>query len=197
MRLIERGKTADAIAMIDELPFSNNSRLVKAGLLIQINRCAEALDVYETLFHVCPEYPRVYMDFGHALKITGNISRAIEMYSLAIDKAGEGAEAYWNLSNIKTYKFSSAEIERMEAFDAICADDAAFIAFALGKAYEDLRDYDTSFAAYERGNLVRQSQDEFSIVKGMFDMQRQMRTFTTEYFKTRKGHDTTAPIFVL
>jgi tetratricopeptide (TPR) repeat protein len=80
------------------------------------------------------------MSFGHALKTAGDTARAIEAYrrSIALDPAC--GEAYWSLANLKTFRFTSADLAAMEAQCARgdLSDDARLhFEFALGKARED------------------------------------------------------------
>ncbi|MEC8820274.1 MAG: hypothetical protein VYA08_05235, partial [Pseudomonadota bacterium] len=57
-------------------------------------------------------------------------------------------ETYYSLANLKTFKFSVAEIEDMEqrlAREDLPVDCRVHFAFTLGKAYEDNKDFDRAF----------------------------------------------------
>ena len=70
-------------------------------------------------------------------------------------------EAYWSLANLKTYRFTDAELARMRADEAspdIALGDRYHLCFALGKALEDRGEYAESFAYYERGNALKKTE---------------------------------------
>ena len=50
---------------------------------------------------------------GHALKTWGKNAEAIKSYQAAIQSNRSYGEAYYSLSNLKTYRFDDAEIEGM------------------------------------------------------------------------------------
>ncbi|MDC0236580.1 sulfotransferase, partial [Gammaproteobacteria bacterium] len=67
-------------------------------------------------------------------------------------------DAYWSLANLKTVKFNATEVKDMtEQLHAIENDNADkyHLAFAIGKALEDDKDYSGAFEAYTLGNQIK------------------------------------------
>ena len=85
---------------------------------------------------------QLHLSYGHTLRAVGRLDEAIESYKNAIStKTGYG-EAYWSLANLKTYKFTSDDMNNLHNLlnDKECKiDDYFHLLFALGKAEEDAK----------------------------------------------------------
>lgn len=94
---------------------------------------------------------------GNIKKIIGDSAQAIDLYKAALKKDNTNTETYWNLANLKTYKFTDNEIKDLEALSTSLLQPTkkAFIHFALGKAYEQKNDCKTAFNHYKAGNLIK------------------------------------------
>ena len=57
-----------------------------------------------------PNQAKVWMSLGHALKTAGNNAESIDAYLKSIERAPNLGEAYWSLANLKTFRFSPAQI---------------------------------------------------------------------------------------
>ena len=131
----------------------------RANLLLQIGETEQALEEYEAIRGREPANITVNLTMGHALKTLGRLDDAIGAYRQAYGLRGDFGDAYWSLANLKTYRFTPAEIAAMKAGEAhpgTMADDRIHLCFALGKAFEDGGDYAQSFHYYERGNQLKQ-----------------------------------------
>ncbi len=82
------------------------------------------------------------LSIAHSLKTLGRQSEAIEAYRAAARAQPSFGDAYWSLANLKTYRFTDEEIERMRAQGGrarrLSRSRIGFTScFALGKALED------------------------------------------------------------
>ncbi len=50
------------------------------------------------------------MSYGHALKTAGRVGGQLAAYRRAIGMEPTLGEAYWSLANLKTFRFSPADI---------------------------------------------------------------------------------------
>ena len=69
-------------------------------------------------------------------------------------------EAWWSLANLKTVRFTEADIAAMRAAleqPAISDEDRFHLEFALGKAMHDAGDAAEAFAHYAAGNALRRN----------------------------------------
>jgi hypothetical protein len=154
---------------------------------------------------VLADYPnnaRVWMSYGHALKTTNRSSECVQTYRKSIELAPHLGEAYWSLANLKTFRFTPADIEAMQAQLAttnLTDDDRLQFHFALGKAFEDARQFTESFQHYAEGNRLRRTGVGYDADANIEQMQRSRALFTPEFFAARAGQGTQAPdpIFIV
>jgi hypothetical protein len=66
-------------------------------------------------------------------------------------------------------------------------EDRTHFHFALGKAYEDLGDYDRSFAHYAEGNRLRLTLAEYDTSSSTINLRRSQQVFTAEFLARRRG----------
>jgi tetratricopeptide (TPR) repeat protein len=177
-------------------PANPNYLLLEGNVRVQMGDHEQALAVLERVLSVYPDQPRAQMNYGHTLKTVGRLDEAIAAYRRCIALRPDIGEAYWNLANLKTYRFTDAEIALMREQLAATegnAEDQSHLAFALGKALEDRGEFDESFRCYERGNRVRKVEHRHNVRINVFDTARQMKTLTAEFFAARQGWGCPAP----
>src|SRR5262249_1785596 len=98
-----------------------------------------------------------WLFYGYALATVGRPQDSIAPYREAISRRPDMGEAYWCLSNLKIYRFTPSEIIAMREaleFGELDARSRWFMHFALGKAFEDARQYAESFEQYRKGNAL-------------------------------------------
>jgi tetratricopeptide (TPR) repeat protein len=139
---------------------------------------------------------------ANALKTTGRQTDAIADYRASLTARPDYGVAWFGLANLKTYRFTEAEISRMRAAEAqptIEDMDRTYLCFALGKALEDRSDYEPSWQYYQRGNAVRRATSRYRPEVAESCAQRLKQLFTAEVFATRQGWGVNdpAPIFIL
>ncbi|QIQ85392.1 tetratricopeptide repeat-containing sulfotransferase family protein [Erythrobacter sp.] len=160
------------------------------------------LELFDAVLEKLPRDPANLTSKGHALKTTGATDEAIASYRAAIVAKGDHGDAWYALANLKTYRFTDGEVEAMKE-QAARADlafmDRVHIAFALGKAHEDRKEYAESFAAYEEGNALKRAQTRYSAEAMSEELARQREMVTRELLESKAGmgHDAPDPIFIL
>ena len=94
---------------------------------------------------------------GHALKTLGKTQQAIKTYQSAYQIMPDHGEAFFSLSNLKTYKFTSDELDNMrkqvERVD-LSLKNKAYFHFALAQGCEANGDYEEAFFHYKKGNKI-------------------------------------------
>ena len=96
-----------------------------------------------------------HVGLAHVLKAVGEQEQAIAAYRAAIALQPDFGEAYWSLANLKTFRFTPAEMTAMQQQidgGALGPEAAVHFCFALGKGFEDLGDYDAAWHWYHSGN---------------------------------------------
>jgi len=183
-------------------PASPRLHVLWAGLCAQSGNPAAAVQGFEDSLRLRPDNPGALLGHGHVMKTLGRQQAGIESYRKAIRLKPDFGEAYWSLANLKTFRFTDAEVAAMEAKlnEGQLAEDAlVHFCFALGKACEDRREFDRAFDFYDRGNRTQRMRIEYDPVRTQVDHDEIIRVFTPELFARRKGlgHPDPAPILIV
>src|SRR5450755_54949 len=142
------------------------------------------------------------MSFGHALKTKGREEESIAAYRKSLELAPALGEAYWSLANLKTYRFSSADMQQMRQQldqESLADEDRYHLHFALGKALEDARSYPESFENYAHGNRIRRAGIGYAPEEMSAHVRRSKALLTRDFFAPRAlfGSAAPDPIFVV
>ncbi len=161
-----------------------------------------AFDLFDQVLAKLPNDPATLTSRGHALKTTGRSDEAVASYRAAIAAKPDHGDAYYALANLKTYRFTDAEIAAMQ--QQIARTDLAFmdrvrLSFALAKALEDRGDYAQSFEYYEAGNALKRAQTRYSANQMSAELAKQHEVCTPDLFTSHKGtgHPAPDPIFIV
>ncbi|PKP92994.1 MAG: sulfotransferase family protein [Alphaproteobacteria bacterium HGW-Alphaproteobacteria-16] len=164
------------------------------------------IDLYASLLNgTCtnaPEIAELRLWRGNALKVTGRSHEAIVDYRASLAAVPDYGVAWFSLANLKTYRFSDDEIGQIRAAEAapdVLPMDRVYLCFALGKAFEDRREYRESWAYYERGNAFRRQMSNYRPETAEVCTGRLQRLLTAEFFAARAdwGVRDAAPIFIV
>ena len=161
-----------------------------------------SLQIFRQLLDETPQVPELHLSIAHARKTMGQLQPAIESYRAAAKVAPSFGDAYWSLANLKTYRFSDDELERMRSQEALSTTrpvDRYHLCFALGKALEDSGEYAESFRYYERGNALKKAETHYRPEPIERAARLQAQVCTAEFFAARQGVGcpTPDPIFIV
>lgn len=204
--LSRRQRLDEALAQADKLltaePNNPNYLLLKGSFLVRKGDHQEALEIYERILKDYPYQAGAQMNYGHTLKTVGRLEESIKAYRTSINLRPASGESYWNLANLKTFRFTDEDIANMKAQvvpDGGDPDDQSHLLFALGKALEDRGHYDESFECYDQGNKIRGRRHRHNAKANVFDTARQIKTLDAHFFAARKGWGcpATDPIFIV
>ncbi len=204
--LYRQYRSAEAIAEVDLLlagdPANPTFRNLKGAALARNGDYAEAAEHFRAVLDFRPDQPRVWLNYGHVLKTLGRRDECVAAYRRAIALSAALGEAWWSLANLKTVRFTPDDIAAMEAGlwrDDLSNDDRLQLSFALGKAFEDSRRYETSFAYYAEGNRLRRAALPHDSARTGVLVAQLCETFTADFFASRAGWGAPDrdPIFVL
>lgn len=173
-----------------------------AAALGRIGEYDEALALYGALTDRFSTHAKLWMSFGHVLKTVGKQDEGIAAYRRALQVEPTLGEVWWSLANLKTVRFDDADIAAMEAAletAGLSDDDRLHLHFALGKAFDDRREAETSFGHYDRANAIRHGQLDYNPDIVTHHVDKIIATLTPEFLASRKGQGdaTPDPIFIL
>jgi tetratricopeptide (TPR) repeat protein len=204
--LLKRHKHVRAREEIDKLlkidPHNMAYRTTYATICTGFGHHEKALPLYQEVLSQAPKDPELHLSIAHTLKTLGRTEAAIDSYRVAAAVRPSFGEAYWSLANLKTYRFTDAELERMsseEARERVALADRYHLCFAIGKALEDRAQYAESFRYYERGNALKKTECLYrpESLERVANLQKSL--CTREFFEARRrfGCDSAAPIFII
>ncbi|PLR25525.1 hypothetical protein SGCZBJ_10750 [Caulobacter zeae] len=204
--LYRQNKTLEALAQLDLLQAADPRHPAYANLraaaLVRIGEYEAATAIYREVLARHPHQPKGWMSYGHALKTLGRRAECEAAYRKAVEQAPMLGEAWWSLANLKTLRFSDADLAVMEGqlASADLADEDRFhLHYALGKALEDAGRYEQSFGHYAKGAQLRRVQIRYDADETTAHAARSKALFTAGFFAERRGWGAAAPdpIFVV
>ena len=177
-------------------------RNLKAVVLCRTGDYEAALRIYADLLAQHPRNPKVWMSYGHALKTAGHGERAIEAYRRSLHDEPSFGEVWWSLANLKTFRFSADELASMRrqlVRNDLADEDRLHLEFAVGKALEDLGEFEPSFRHYAQGNDIRRAQLHYRADDTSERVRHVHDRYTAEFFAARRGSGSPArdPIFIV
>ena len=157
-----------ALEQIDRLLKKDPKRfgflVTRAGILIQMGDFDRAVPAYQYLVDNFPPRPKITLGYGHSLKTIGRLDDAIQAYRKTIEQQPSFGDAYWSLANLKTFRFEDGDMDSMRAElekDDCNQEDYFHLCFALGKAYQDRKQFDESYHYYKLGNDLKKNHERY------------------------------------
>jgi tetratricopeptide (TPR) repeat protein len=204
--LNRQNRHLEALREVDRLLAADSRnpghRNLKASILVAVGEYAQASELYGRLAAEYPRQPRLWLNYGHVLKTSGRLPEALEAYRKCINLAPHVGDPWFTLANLKTFRFSEADVATMKGAlerTAASENDRLQLHFALGKACEDAGEFEQSFQHYAEGNRLRRSQIQYDAAETSRIVERSRAVCTRELFEARAGAGAAAadPIFVV
>jgi tetratricopeptide (TPR) repeat protein len=199
-------KAAPMLPLLERLlahqPQDLHLRSMQASAYGILGHNERALEIIARLIDEFPGDERVWLSYGHQLRVAGRQPEAIAAYRQCAALKPEFGEAWFSLANLKTFRFTPEDIlamrEQLTRSDIPNGQRLQF-EFALGKAFEDAGEYADSFAHYARGNALRRAAILYDLSNSTRIVERSVNQYTAEFFAARAGAGATAPdpIFIV
>ncbi|MBL4602236.1 MAG: sulfotransferase [Emcibacteraceae bacterium] len=162
----------------------------------------ESAKSYKKVLEINSEAPTALLGFGHVLKTLGDQPASLRAYREAVRQKPEFGEVYWSMANLKIFKFEDKEVQEMEKqLENSPLDDATEVhfRFALGKAFEDKKDYDKAWEYYHSGNELQRQLVEYDPVGNSERHKKTRSYFTSDRIKEAEGngYPDEGPIFIV
>jgi tetratricopeptide (TPR) repeat protein len=177
-------------------------KTLHAAVASSAGRYDEAHKIYEDVIARIPDDVSILTSYGHSLRYAGLGDRAAEIYRQAIASDPKHGDAYWSLANLKTVNFTQTEVSAMTEQLAAQRSDSAdkyHLAFALGKAREDLKDFQGSFQAYQLGNKIKHQFSGYDANDNTGRVDNIISVCNAPFMSVfdTGGHQDNSPIFIL
>jgi len=181
---------------------NRNYRTLYALTLVGLGQHEQALELYRNLLVGAVQPADLHLSIAHCLKTVGATEAAVTQYRAAASARPGYGEAYWSLANLKRYRFTEGEIDRMcaaESAPETATVDRYHLCFALGKALEDRGEFEQSFAYYSRGNALKRAASGYDAQQLETGARLQREVCTRALFARHSGSGSPAtdPIFIV
>jgi len=193
---------AQAEILLESDPKNLQFQSIVAIESMQTGGYKKALALFDSILAKLPNDPVTLTSKGHALKTCGRQQDAIDAYRAALTSRPQHCEAYYSLANLKTYSFNDGEIAAMHQQQdnpQLSHMESVHLCFALGKAYEDQKEFVRSFGYYQQGNNLKKAQSGYNAEKMTEDLALQKELFTVSFYEstTTSGTSAADPIFIV
>ncbi|HEY4447155.1 MAG TPA: sulfotransferase [Steroidobacteraceae bacterium] len=177
-------------------------RTLQAMTYVGLGQHERAMELYRALLPGAVNPAELHLSIAHSLKTLGRQTPAIAEYHAAAAAREGFGDAWWSLANLKTYRFTDAELEQMRTAEAAATTgtvDRFHLCFALGKALEDRELYAPSFDYYARGNALKHAASRYRPEVIELNTRLQSEICTPELLKRHRGSGAQAPdpIFIV
>jgi tetratricopeptide (TPR) repeat protein len=198
-------RASDALQLLDEMGDDGQSvaaRSLRANILRDLGRQEEEVEILEQLASSEPRPEAFQIRLGHAYRTLGRPVDAVAAYRAVIAQAPYEGTSWWSLANLKTTKFTDADIAAMEqglTHPQAPITNRIRLNFALGKAHDDRRESERAFKHYDEGNRLRDSIATYNPDKIKSWVDQAEAAYSKEFFDERQasGCPTPGPIFVV
>jgi tetratricopeptide (TPR) repeat protein len=197
---LEAQQQAEKLLEVDRA--NRDYRTLHAMTGVGLGQHERAIELYRALLPGATHPAELHLSIAHSMKTLGQQAPAITEYHAAAAAREGFGDAWWSLANLKTYRFSSAELEQMrvaETAAGTAAVDRYHLCFALGKALEDRGEYAPSFEYYARGNALKLAASRYRPEIIEQNTRLQIEVCTRELFAghERSGAAAADPIFIV
>ena len=173
-----------------------------ASFAYELRNLDKAVSLYQQLVKLNPDNPVVQNDLAQALASLGNHEDSERRFRALTESFHFFTKPWLNIAIGKKFTQSDPDLKAMLSISkqaALPSDQKMHLNFALGKAFDDVKQFDRAFSFYRKGNQQYREQINFDAgsVKHYFDLIKD--AFTAEKSKRlcSLGSADRKPIFIL
>lgn len=188
--------------LVDHSPRTAAFRASLAVCTSHIGDYRLATLLYEECREAFKQDMNFQVDYAEALKYAGRRDESVAVLRSALETDPGSGLAWWALANVKTEAFSVRDIQTMlhhVAGASPSKPDAYHFHYALGRAFEQAADYETSFAHYASGAALKRAGIGFDEGESQAVMRRTKQFFSASRLagSASGGCPDPAPIFIV
>ena len=184
-------------------PHSLELMAQSADFAYEMRDLERAKTLYQQLLGQNPNNPLLLTDLAQVPASLGEEGEAMKLFRDLTKRFPLLTQSWLNISRAKRFvNPDDPDLRQMRSVikrSQLPADQLSNLHFALGKAYDDLADYEHAFSHYREGNALHRRQIHFdpNEVSGHFD--RLIHVFSAEKISalTASGNPSNRPVFVL
>jgi len=183
----DRGRYPEAIESLEKAAALDDKsaeiQLILGDMRAIVGRTADALQAYDYSLALQPDEPAALLGRAHMLRISGESLESESCYRRCIEIRPEMGDAWWNLASMHGYSASDEEIATMQAqieSKDTHEDSEVALSFALARAFEQRKDFESAWACYLRGNACKRMLIKYDPVETEVQKKAIESVFTSE-----------------
>jgi len=162
----------------------------------------EAVSAYQQAIAIDPVNAEYYTELGVVFSDYGEIEKAASAHRKTLEINPGYARAYLSLSMNKKFTQDDDDIRAMESLlmtKGIPDEDSIKLGFALGKAFEDLGNYDGSMEFVIKAAGLKRNSIDYSVSESKEQIASIKEVFSPEFISNHRdsGDSDRTPIFIL
>ena len=179
-------------------PFTNLGSLYNF-----INKMEESIHFHKKAISANPKFFIAYLNLANVYVGIGKLTEAKKYLYEAIEINKSFVQAHRMLSRIKKYTEEDSHIHQMiDLYNKTNDENSSNkvdLGFALGKAYEDINQFEKSFLFYKEANSLFRKKINFSVEKESEKFKEIKKTFNSNFLKkfNSTGYANSNPIFIV
>ena len=190
----------ESLKLNPKIPEANSNL---GNLYNLIGKSDESIKYHKLAISEDPKYFYSYLNIANVYISIGNFAEARKYLTEAIKLNPNFSFAHRELTRITQYKKEDQHLIQLKnLYDkADLKDDInkMNLAFALGKANEDIENFDESFSYYKAANVINRSKINFSLNEEKNKFDEIKKTYNDNLFSKYKnyGAEASSPIFIV
>ena len=169
--------------------------------LREFGKVDEAVTCFENALQLAPRFAAAHNNLGDALSALGQRDEAVASFRKALELNPGFAAAHRNLSLVTHYEPGDAHIAHMLSLvesEDISEADRMQLCFALGKAHEDLGEWDKAFGFYARANRIAKEKSGYALAEDVDAFTQVLSWFPPEVSAIEDSRDDAiTPVFIV
>lgn len=203
---VERGEFDAAVdayqAAVQLSPENPQSQNDLGCALRNIGRHDEAIRVLQCAVELQPLYPEALTNLGNALQESGRFGDAVVAYHAALESRPDDPVIYACLAEAKTFEAGDSDFQNMLDLAQnrkLSQTALGQLEFALGKACEDMGDFDAAFTHLTVANGAIRNSIDYDVSGDERKMARIISVFDDRMVARIEGHGLSSerPVFIL
>ena len=202
LSLMHGGRRSEALERLTDLEaeYQHDTVMLQhiGEQLMHAHQNARAVAVYRRACALNTTNAQAHYNLATALIATGDMEEAESLLDRVIALSPHDYDAYQNRSTLRKQTPDRNHVAGLEALFRDSDRGEVQLGYALAKEYEDLGEWQKSFACLKRGADRRRRHLSYQVSDDLRAMAEIMRVFDAGYFADgRAGFDSSAPIFVM
>lgn len=145
-------------------PFNVDARNNLGSLQKETGDLSLAAENFVLSVAIKPDYADAYNNIANVSQNFGKMAAAKAGYRRALTVRPDFPQCLHNLVHIKKFTKDDPDLALLETlYPGAEGEDRKYLAFALGKAYADVKDYDKSFACLQEANTLHRQTLNYTI----------------------------------